>query len=127
MAPWTRYNSSMFATDGTTIFYPNGPDRVFAITLWALAHWDGSDSAADDITERADLCSMVTTTIGPDAADAPRMLASISAEQPQPPLTWRGEAEDFADALELWADYCDRIAAAEDSADAIRGSIERAA
>jgi chemotaxis regulatin CheY-phosphate phosphatase CheZ len=106
----------MFATDGTTIFYPTNPNRVFNIGIRTLALAPGSDNGFEMITFVCDLATMVTTE-----DEAHRLLDAIDPADPKAPRRWPdGDAEDFADALEMWADWCDRQSEAMDAADAVR-------
>src|SRR5688572_12293961 len=50
---------TMFAHDGTTIFYPTAPGRVYTITIAALADCDGSDEDYSDSTAHGGLSDML--------------------------------------------------------------------
>jgi hypothetical protein len=104
----TTSNPIMFAHDGTSIFYPCGPGRVYSVRFAGLAEATGSDDVYRTITHRADLHHMVAA--GDD-------LHPLDLGGRKVPATWiavGGETDDLADAVEMWADYCDRMAAEED-------------
>lgn len=118
----------MFCHDGTTIYYPTGPGRVHMITIAALADCDGSDEDLSDSTAVGELCDLVENVL--HAGDArtfggrldihivPRSWPRVHVEEngvitDAPHLV--ATAQDFVDALEQWADWCDRDAARLDS------------
>lgn len=132
----------MFCHNSTNIYYPTAPGRVYIISITALADCDGSDEDYSDSTARGDLLDLI---------DASREGMLIACDLP--PLKWLSEndwkdsliartqgeiagdtrtsieevADDFADALEQWADWCDRDSVRLDSLDEIKGAIGRAA
>lgn len=118
-----------FAHDDTTIFYPTAPGRVYIITFAALADCDGSDEDYSDSTEVGDIEDMILTTTGPDAVEVGRNLAPLFPGGKYVPDVFADQAdgilsrEDLDDAVEQWADWCDRDSARLDSLDACRGSI----
>ena|ERR1044072_2644282 len=103
----TTSNPIMFAHDGTSIFYPCGPGRVFSIRFAGLAEATGHDDVYRTITHRADLHHMVA------AGDDLHPL-DLSRKAPQAWTMLDNFNDDLADAVEMWADYCDRLAAEED-------------
>lgn len=124
----TTHEPAIFAHDDRTLFYPTAPGRVFAIAFADLAAHTGAPAHFADHTEETDLGGMTTTTIGPDAADVPRMLCPLTASPRKAPYGFikaaarlsdddLGEvAEDFADLLGAWADWCDEQEAAAEVA-----------
>lgn len=130
----------MFCHDGTTIFYPTGPGRVHMITISALADCDGSDEDLSDSTSLGDLGDMMrpmgrnwdtswhfSSVVDEDVVPAswPDVYieeGGILSETPDV----EAAALDFHDALEQWADWCDRDSARLDSLDAIMGAVEAA-
>jgi hypothetical protein len=104
----------MFCHDSTTIFYPTGPGRVYSVNFRTLAAMDGSDVEIKKSTDVSDLVEMLMTTLHP----------LFATEFPD---EWPGQPDDFSDALEQWADWCDRDSARLDSLDEVKGRIERAA
>lgn len=143
----------MFCHDSTSIYYPTAPGRVYIIAITALADCDGSDEDYSDSTARGDLADMMNeldiVTIPHDLLGTRRIgsseasYTSVGYWPPKWPTTTRGindegeegivemspqeVADDFADALEQWADWCDRDSVRLDSLDEIMGAIERAA
>lgn len=123
----------MFCHDGSTIFYPTAPGRVYSVGIAALADYDGSDEDLSDSTAVADLAGMLM------AGDLLVLLSehSCPAKWPcvypvdggdistEPDLA--ATRDDFHDALEQWADWCDRDSARRDSLDEIMGAVEVAA
>ena len=124
---------TMFCHDSTTIFYPTAPGRVYMIAITALADCDGSDTDYADSTS----CGNMS-----DVTDAAHHGNLLPVHDHVAPAAWAtlievggvnvkmGGAErlaDFLDALEQWADYCDRDSARLDSFDSVLGAIERAA
>jgi hypothetical protein len=136
-------NPVMFCHDSNTIFYPTGPGRVHMIAIAALADSDGSDEDYSDSTERGDLSDMGAgyTTMPPDILGTQTVGDPVSPGYS--PCGWPttvddeddvtgfaaacATGDDFADALEQWADWCDRDSARLDSLDEVKGRIERAA
>ena len=127
---------TMFAHDGTTIFYPTAPGRVYMIAIAALADCDGSDEDYSDSTAHGDLNDMLFAV-----RDEPesRILHQFS----DAPLTWplvyiekdgvlsddvdlQATADDFRDALEQWADWCDRDSTRLDSLDGVLAAVAAA-
>lgn len=122
----------MFAHDGTTIFYPTAPGRVYMIAIQALYDSNGSDEDYSDSTATGDLDDLIS------AAES-RALSSCDVAPPRWPFTpvegdgqfaghVSGEerAEEFSDALEQWADYVDRDSARLDSLDGIMAAVAAA-
>ena len=100
----------MCLTDSTSLYYPQGCGLVRTIGLGSLAGCDGSADAYARQTKRAGLGSVVLAS-----AAATRFRAVDPA---CPPRHWPGAAEDFADALEAWLDWCDEQVEAADMAEA---------
>ena len=120
--------SILFCSDATTIFYPTAPGRVHCINFGDLAAADGSDDKFADATHTCDIEDMVLDTIG-DGADVPRMLSPIVTGAGRVPYAWLqngGDAAEFDDALEMWADWADRDSARLDSLDACKGALRAA-
>jgi len=130
----------MFAHDGATIYYPTAPGRVYMIAVAALADVDGSDEDMLDSTNTGDISDLVATS----KSSGGRLSALITGDRLLPPGAWprvyaevdgdlsglvdhEATAQDFHDALEQWADWCDRDSARLDSLDEVRGAIERSA
>lgn len=127
----------MFCHDSTSIFYPTAPGRVYIIGIAALADCDGSDEDYSDSTASGDVQDIA------NAANRGNAITSVKVPPRSWPTTTRGVndegeegivemshdevAQDFADALESWADWCDRDSARLDSLDEIMVAIERAA
>jgi hypothetical protein len=113
----------MFATDGTRIFYPTAPDRVFSIRMADLAAWDGSDDMASEDTSISGVAPMLSMPSIAPMYERPSVAPEhfIGGLRCMEPLREEGpwDAEDFADALEMWADWCDRQSEAMDAADAL--------
>lgn len=116
----------MFCHDSTSIYYPTAPGRVYIIDIAALADCDGSDEDYSDSTSRGDLSDLMA------AGNAHGCnLSNVDVV----PETWPGEdlytidevIADWRDALEQWADWCDRDSVRLDSLDEIKGAIVRAA
>lgn len=138
----------MFCHDSTNIYYPTAPGRVYIIGILALADCDGSDEDYSDSTARGSLSDMFNMEKWSSKRNGV-ITHWHSSMQPLlgTPRTWptttrgindEGEegivemsheevAQDFADALESWADWCDRDSVRLDSLDEIMGAIERAA
>lgn len=127
----------MFCHDGSTIYYPTAPGRVYAIGIVALSDCEGSDDDLADSTSIADLSDLVKRDSEiirwgelPDSH-------AFQAKWPPVYVEVRGEImgdvdmeateADFHDALEQWADWCDRDSARRDSLDEIMGAVEVAA
>lgn len=126
--------TAIFAHDQTVLFYPAAPGCVYAITLDDLAY---ATSVADEpaafasATDTLDLADMLITsaTMGDAEVDQQRTLYPLTARPSVAPPAFvqartgaladgAGDlADDFADALEAWADWCDLQAAAEDGED----------
>jgi hypothetical protein len=115
---------TMFCHDGTTIYYPTGPGRVHMIAISALYDCDGSDEDFSDSTSLGDLADMAR------AAFVERALYLCD----RPPVAWppvhierngditeeadvHATEEHFSEAMEQWADWCDRDAARLDRFD----------
>ena len=116
---------TMFAHDGTTIFYPTAPGRVYMIAIAALADCDGSDEDLSDSTSTGDLSDFMA------AANASgcslRHVSQAPEEWPCNELETVAEInQDFVDTVEQWADWCDRDSARLDSLDAIMGAVAAA-
>lgn len=150
----TRENPVMFCHDSTSIFYPTAPGRVYIIGIAALADCDGSDEDYSDSTSTGDMFDMLAgggcSECGHER-DRLTFIPRIALVKSIPggwwpgnwPTTTRGVndegeegivemspqevADDFADALESWADWCDRDSVRLDSFDEVMGAIERAA
>jgi hypothetical protein len=126
---------TMFAHDGTTIYYPTGPGRVHMITIAALADCDGSDEDFSDSTARGDVhdlasglfCggAVITPNDGTMPAKWPRVYEEVRGDIVGP-VNHEATAQDFHDALEQWADWCDRDSARLDSLDAALGAVAAA-
>jgi hypothetical protein len=116
-------NPVMFCHDSTTIFYPTGPGRVHMIAIAALYDCNGSDEDFADSTPIGDCrdmaCQGLFIVNGPPR-EWPKVYINDEVNQV-------ATAEDFADCLEMWADWCDRDSARLDSLDEVKGRIERAA
>lgn len=126
----------MFCHDSTNIYYPTAPGRVYIIGIAALADCDGSDEDYSDSTSTGSVMDIINASY-----ETP--LHSCSVTPMRWPTTVRGTndegedgivemthdeaAVDFFDALEQWADWCDRDSVRLDSLDEIKGAIERAA
>ena len=121
-------NAIMFCHDDITIFYPVGAGRVYAIAFRDLADAEGDDAAFDAVTEETDLAGMLIKQVGPHAVDCARLLAPLDPRA-LAPSAWRGLGfdDDLGDALETWADYCDRIVASADGEDAVVAAVANAA
>ena len=141
-----RMQPTMFCHDGTTIYYPTAPGRVYIIGILALADSDGSDEDFNDSTATGDVHDLVNGMFCGGAVITPKdgTLAVITPKDGTPPAKWprvyaevdgnlsgpvdhEATAQDFHDALEQWADWCDRDSARLDSLDEVRGAIERSA
>jgi hypothetical protein len=131
-------NPIMFCHDSTTIFYPTGPGRVHMIAIAALADSDGSDEHISKSTKICDLHKMLYFALNLKGIDTGTALSYyIPDTWPKSYLEVDGElssepdgettTDDFRDALEQWADWCDRDSARLDSLDEVKGRIERAA
>jgi len=127
---------TMFAHDGTTIFYPTAPGRVYTITIAALADCDGSDEDYSDSTAHGGLSDMLFAV-----RDEPesRILHQFSDAPPSWPMVYiekdgilsdnvdlQATTDDFRDALEQWADWCDRDSARLDSLDGVLAAVAAA-
>lgn len=123
---------TMFAHDFTTIFYPTAPGRVYKIAVQALYDSNGSDEDYADSTTDGDLADIIL---------AAQSRSLNSCEQPPPRwpftpvevngkfdgyVTGQERAEEFADALEQWADWCDRDRARLDSLDGVMAAVAAA-
>jgi len=128
---------TMFAHDGTTIYYPTAPGRVYIINIAALADCNGGDEDFGDSTKSGDVADMFhglfdgvlrSACIVPGGAPAswPRVYAEKDGDI-SGPVDHEATAQDFHDALEQWADWCDRDSARLDSLDEVRGAIGRSA
>ncbi len=109
------HNPTMFCHDGTTIYYPTAPGRVYTIVIFSLWDCDGSDDDFSDSTSTGDVHDMLSglSLVGMASGD------TISSES-SPPSAWplvynddgdvdhESTAQDFHDALGQWADWCDR-------------------
>lgn len=106
----------MFCHDDRTIFYPSAPGRVYSIDFSALGDCDGSDQDYSDSTGTGDICDMVV--FSSKGVGLHRDLCPLTFEGAAP-AGWRGEGfdDDLRDAVEMWADWCDRDAARLDSLD----------
>ena len=123
----------MFCHDGSTIFYPTAPGRVYHIGIAALSDCSGSDEDLSDSTEVADLSAIMMAGDRLDVVTAismpdlwPRVYHVDGGDISGPP-DLAATRDDFHDALEQWADWCDRDSAQIDSLDAIMGALEVAA
>ena len=117
----TTSNPIMFAHDGTSIFYPCGPGRVFAINFNHLSRVDGGDEDYQHVTACVDLRTLAAA--GDDLAPL-----DLARRAPQAWTMLGNFEDDLADAVEMWADYCDRMAAEEDGEAAdLRALLDRAA
>ncbi len=117
---------TMFCHDGATIYYPTGPGRVHMIAILALYDCDGSDSDFED-----------STAVG-DAGDLPgptrQWSFGVTPAEEHVPMGWpdvhveangiitetvdiKATTNDFAECVEMWADWCDRDAARLDRLD----------
>jgi hypothetical protein len=118
-------NPIMFCHDSTTIFYPTGPGRVHMIAIAALYDCDGSDEDFADSTPLGDCrdmaCQGLFIVNGPPS-EWPKVYIDDTVT-----ISEAATAEDFADCLEQWADWCDRDSARLDSLDEVKGRIGRAA
>lgn len=103
----TTSSTIMFAHDGTSVLYPCGPGRVFAITFDHLSRVDGGDEDYQHATARCDLRALIAA--GDDLAPL-----DLTRKAPQAWTMLGNFEDDLADAVEGWADYCDRLVAAED-------------
>lgn len=119
----TDANATMFAHDREFLFYPAAPGTVFLILLSDLARYTGDPADFEATTETTDLAGMLLADWGPDAVDVARTLYPIGHRPKTVPALFastdtdaRGEdiEQDFADALEAWADWCDEQVSAED-------------
>lgn len=125
---------TLFCHDGTTIYYPTGPGRVHMIDISALYDCDGSDEDFSDSTSRGDVSDLggdVVTmpfdilgsnTVGNNICPGytPCGWPPVHQEQDggvEPMVDLMATGDDFADCLEMWADWCDRDAACLDSLD----------
>jgi hypothetical protein len=124
-------NPVMFCHDSHSIYYPTGPGRVYAIPFDALYDCTGSDEDFADSVSVGDLRVLV---YGPRSHGAETLVClGDSAPGAWPRvrddkgINHVATAEDWADALEQWADWCDRDSARLDSLDEVKGRIERAA
>lgn len=127
----------MFCHDGSTIFYPTAPGRVYSVGVAALADCSGSDEDLSDSTTLVDLSGMVKRDS--EIIHWGELPDSLAFQSKWPPVyvEVRGEImgdvdmeateSDFFDALEQWADWCDRDSARRDSLDEIMGAVEVAA
>ena len=127
---------TMFAHDGTTIFYPTAPGRVYMIAIAALADCDGSDEDLSDSTVHGDLSDMLfavrdepESRILHQFSDAPPAWPPVHIEQDgilSDDVDLQATTDDFRDALEQWADWCDRDSARLDSLDGILAAVAAA-
>lgn len=132
---------TMFCHDGSTLFYPTAPGRVYSINIAALADCSGSDEDLSDSTKVIDVAHMLFADLVDGCGEQRNLMVVGEASSP---LGWPmvypvvdGDVGttpdlaatdlDFLDALEQWADWCDRDSARLDSLDEIMGAIERAA
>lgn len=133
-------NPTMFAADERTIFYPTAPGRVYAMDILTLADCNGSDEDFADSTTRTDIRGMLNFGADGLPNHAPLLIRPWPGnEAPAVWPAWKDHGDhmtseqvdevdsDFADALEQWADWCDRDSVRLDSLDEVRGRIERAA
>ena len=131
------HNPTMFCHDSTTIFYPTAPGRVYMIAIAALADCDGSDDDLSDSTEVGDVWDMTKKAtngtwlwpIGDENAAAPTTWPKVYDEVGGDivgPFNWKATAQDFHDALEQWADWCDRDSARLDSLDGVLAAVAAA-
>lgn len=123
----------MFCHDGTTIFYPTAPGRVYMITIAALADCNGSDADLSDSTRVGNLGHMLGRHNGHALVDvacgAPPAWPDVYVEDDDgigkyPDLETTDC--DFHDAIEQWADWCDRDSARLDSLDGVLAAVAAA-
>ena len=121
----------MFCHDSTSIYYPTAPGRVYIIGILALADCDGSDEDYSDSTARGDLSDLIKAARSPDwmeaVTSAPERWPSTPRDDNPIYADREATEDDFADALEQWADWCDRDSVRLDSLDEIKAAIARAA
>jgi hypothetical protein len=121
----------MFCHDDETIFYPAGDGRVFAIRFAALSDacdLDLADDAFATMTKRTDLAGMLRISTG-GPRSLPRPLLPLDLCRPCPKV-WTDLGnfdDDLSDAVDAWADFCDRLVAAEDGEVAVLAAVSRAA
>ena len=123
---------TMFAHDGTTIFYPTAPGRVYMIAIAALADCDGSDEDLSDSTASGCLGHLVSAA----NRNAIHSCAVTPVAWPRVHYEVGGDiindydidatVDDFHDALEQWADWCDRDSARLDSLDGVLAAVAAA-
>ncbi len=111
------HNPTMFCHDGTSIYYPTAPGRVYIIGIAALADCDGSDEDFSDSTAIGDVhdltngmfCggAVITPKDGTFPAKWPRVHHEVAGDITED-CDHEATAQDFHDALEQWADWCDR-------------------
>ena len=124
----------MFCHDGSTIYHPTAPGRVYRIGIIVLADCSGSDEDLADSTFMGDISDLARTTRGHRYLNlcdkAPVAWPPVHAEVHGDiigDLDPKATDDDFHDALEQWADWCDRDSVRLDSLDAIMGAVEVAA
>lgn len=126
----------MFCHDSTNIYYPTAPGRVYIIGILALADCDGSDEDYSDSTSTGDVGDLLPIAVSASLKSTdkvpsrwPTTTRGINDEGEEGIVEMSPEevAEDFADALESWADWCDRDSVRLDSFDEVMGAIGRAA
>lgn len=126
----------MFCHDSTNIYYPTAPGRVYIIGIAALADCDGSDEDFNDSTSTGDVGDLLPIAVSASLKSTdkvptrwPTTIHSTNNEGEDGIVEMSPEevADDFDDALESWADWCDRDSVRLDSLDEVMGAIERAA
>ncbi len=120
------HNPTMFCHDGTTIYYPTGPGRVHMITIAALADYDGSDSDFEDSTARGNVGDLPGPTrlwsfgVTPAEEHVPLTWPEVHVERNgdiAEEVDYAATVNDFAECIEMWADWCDRDSARLDVLD----------
>lgn len=123
----------MFCHDSTNIYYPTAPGRVYIIAITALADCDVSDDDYSDSTAKGDCydmaCHGLFAVLGQPPSAWPTTTRGVNDEGEEGIVEMSPEEvrADFFDALEQWADWCDRDSVRLDSLDEIKGAIGRAA
>lgn len=101
------HNHTMFCHDGTSIYYPAAPGRVYIVGIAALADCDGSDEDYSDSTSLGDLSDLMAA--GNASGCSLRHVSMAPEEWPCNEVETIEEVnQDFVDCIEQWADWCDR-------------------
>lgn len=97
--------------DTFSLYYPTAPGRVYSIRIKDLAHYDGDSGHL--IT-----CTMVVSIM--DIPEEPFPLRDTPSRWPWHDYEEYEERDaDFADAVEMWLDWCDEDSARLDALDGV--------